>query len=89
MKLRNRGIIGSWRNGTRRTVIGAVNLIILISMSLFWLYVTYQHAIGKIDFNGFRAVSILFIGTIFAFAIDDPKIRYFFAWLADDEDLRY
>ena len=89
MKLRNRGINGSWRNGARRTLFGAVNLLLFIGLTLFWLYVTYRHITGNVSFNGFRAVSIVFIGTVFAFIIDDANIRYFFAWLADDEEIAY
>ena len=89
MKLRNRGINGSWHNGARRTLFGALNLLILFGMTGFWLYTTHQHAIGSVDFNAFRAVSIFLVATVFAFAVDDTNIRYVFAWIADDENLAY
>ena len=89
MGLKNRGIIGSWRDGTKRTLIGVVNLIFISGITTTWLYTLHQHSVGVVSFDGYAAVSLFFIGALIAFIADDTNIRYVLAWIVDDEEIGY
>lgn len=89
MKLTNRGIIGSWRKGRQRTLVGFLQFIFTIGTLIFFAFILHQHAIGEVSFRQYRAVAIVSIGLLIASFADSEKIWYFIAWLADDEEIAY
>lgn len=90
MKLRNRGIIGSWEDGQRRTLKGAINTGLLIG-----IVGTLPISVSAF-FNGIISRSTLIIACLFMVSLiviytsqAETGICYFLAWIYDNEDIVY
>jgi hypothetical protein len=89
MKIINRGIVGSWRKGGKRTFYGFLQLLLTVGTLIFFCFTLYQHAYGQVTFREFRAVAIITVGVTLATAVDGEQIWYFLAWVVDDKEVAY